>query len=713
MIKSSMKKILILLIIVFMTTASLFAGGSSDKKGSSTGGSADNTASAYEIAANIKPATTAGSFMESVANVYDEITMAFCLGMTPFPNTLVQFYGGYGQSGYDLKAMSDGGFTDFNLGNSLLIGNTYYNKNGGKLDYGSKTYVGKSSETQKSIWNMITVLFLSFLLAEIVFTAIYHYVSDKDGSALKEILAKAVMSMAIFLVAASLPFLIEVFRIGFTSAAYMLTGMNDLVSGDGIMIDPPANIEDVPVKATRISTKSLKTLQEMQRYPVFMYPGTLIRSLSDIMGFLNPDNVGGSGVDLSEEVQLKGIKGVILDALIEVIYFIVKMMGTIMVLVAALHVMYNVCEVYLLLGCVMLLLPFTIFSPLKFLGEKAVMSLFSNVLELFVIIMIMFTTVAIASTVTSGLLSMILSSVKSITVTMHISNPQAFAEGGGDRELSFTKHQQEDIVELAGENGSLDFKVMLPGPTSAEDGGSYQDVFQDLVDQSGEDFSMGGVSAQTFQWFQARWSEFLNSNLAFTLDLTGVPYCEVLTPNLKFSYDNAGYDPDKYLDFLKRNRTIMAYPASDKVKILNYIANSYGTEFGMTIDVEGAEAEMGVDPNTNPFDIYFMHIVSFFLVIMMETYFINQSSQITNALLSGNVSSEGFSGMLTRMAGGMALKAATKGASTVVKGAGGLGKALFAARAAKTGSALDRFLAGEKPADIARDIRNKRESGNP
>ena len=685
-----------LLSILLLLPLYLFAGGSSEAMEVTTTlpSGEEVTISSVEELMETSPTTNAG-FLYSIANVYDEITSAFCLGLTPFPNTLVQFYGGVGTADYNVNE----NMGNLSLNNALLVGDGYYTAEGGNLSFGNKVYQGKGSEAQRSIWNMITVLFISFMLAEIVFTAIYHYIADKEGSVIKEIIAKVVMAMAIFLIASALPFIIELFRVGFVSAASILTDVDaqitestddieeaDASSGGGTLDSSSSSV---------ISSKVLQLLKEMRVYPVFFYPGTLIRSVSEVFGYMDPDNVAGSGISIQDATSKEAgfIVGGIINGLMDIVYLIIKMVSSIMVLIAALHIMYNVCEVYLLLGCVMLLLPFTIFSPLKFLGEKAVMSLFANVLELFVIVMIMFSTISIASTVTSGLLSALLSDVKWGTVEISFSNLDGLL-----KELNHEIYKDQ-LSNLVDEDGVFRLTAFLVGP----DDSGYVVMFDQAL--SGTEYSGNAslaavIDSISIEWIPEHWDAAVETLI--TNDPDNV--LNEITKTLKFAYDSKGFPADKYKEFVK-SEGFTQLPVQDKYAALNYLAGTAGKNMGMSVS-NTPEYERGLDPALGPMDLYFMHIVSFLLIILMQTYFINQSSQITNALLSGNVSSEGFTGALTRIAGAKALGAAGKAAAMPGKALGGLGRfglGVYGQKHADTKrGALATFAAGDNMEKLAK-----------
>lgn len=706
----TVRKILLVALMILVVSGSVFAGGNKEDNDPTNDGFL-GLGSGMSMANMLKdrPGKISG-FMDSVAGIFDEITTAFCLAATPFPNTLLQFYSevanktdidtGEEYQYNAVNSISPSEYESLTLANSLLLSDSYYTSNMGAgedgratLTYNNFTFSGKTITQQKGIWNMVTILFVSFLTAEIVFTAIFHYVSEKEGSVLKEVLAKAFVSLCIFLVAASLPFLIEAFRLGFSNAALVLTGINDyiaLMNDEGSLIGNTSD-EVLPglVSATgeeiKMDVNVIGSLNDMKNLPVFFYPGILIRLLSDTIDFLDPEDIAGTGVSLFDE----GDAGLILSGLMHIVYLIVRIVAMVMILVTALHIMYNVCEVYILLGCVMVLLPFTIFSPLKFLGEKAVMSLFANVLELFVIIMVMFISVSFTLTVAQALLLNLVSSVRTIVVDIEIGNPEAWAnEYWSDYQikpeyLTYDEDKKQSIFVYSG--------VVL----SIEEGlSSGLGIYVPTYPQSGEQTTYLPADSGLYlaPFLEDKYNEFLDANKynpnGKVAELTQITHR---------AYQAKGMDISKYVDWLQ-GKGLTALPAQDKLRVIQHLFSDYATDLEATVTVTKAEAGLAFE--TGSWDMFFMHLVSSILIILLQTYFINQSSSITNALLSGNVSSDGFTGALTRLAGGYAAKKAIGVVTMPVKALGGLGKGAAAARAAKTNSTMMRLLAGEKIADV-------------
>lgn len=686
------RRILILMMIVLLAAGAAYAGGNKEDNDPTNDGIFGTNLSMEDMLAD--DPNQINTFMGSIARIFDQTTMAFCLAATPFPNTLVQFYGMTDE--YDVASDPDN-IDSFGVGDSLLLSEDYYEKNAGaedgraKLSFNNFDFKGKSADYQRSIWNMVTILFVSFLTAEVIFTAIYHYVSDKDGSVLKEVLSKAVLSICIFLVASALPFAIEAFRIGFTTAAYTLSGVDEFMEDqaeEGSKAPTVTNAETG--ESATLNINSIATLNDMRNRPVFFYPGALIRLMADTLKFLDPDNIGGTGVSIKEESDA----GIITGVLISIVYLIIRIVASVMILTTALHIMYNVCEVYLLLGCVMLLLPFTIFSPLKFLGEKAVMSLFSNVLELFVIVMIMFVSIMFTMTLTEALLNALLSSVREITVDVEIANVQNWVE--------YLKSKGEDVSDLnedlLEDNGIFVYHDVILGYDGIELSGQYTDKYTSYL------------PSDSALWLNLYFQEkFEVITKAATVNQTNDQIKELkrITDIAYKTYQSKSYDDSKYPDWIAKEG-FSSLPAQNKLDTANYIleefANPQEDNFGMTLVVTSKKA--GLDFEIKPWDAYFLHIICSILIVLMQTYFINQSSSITNALLSGNVSSEGFSGALTRLAGGMALKSAMGVVTAPIKMAGGLTKGAAAASILKSGgsgSPLMRLIAGEKMVDILKD----------
>ena len=672
-----MKKILVIFIVLFVLISGVYSSAATEaytddpeyasSAWSSALGQTDNIVSNEHVGlpgSMIWGASSLiGGTMMRVAGIFDEATMTFCLGMTPFPNILQLFYG----NTVDGKTINGMAVTDITPSNALLISDGYYQLSNGILTMDgkrsdgvsyTKTVSGVSSAVQRSSWNMVTVLFLSFFAAEIIFSAIYGYLTDKEGGILKEIISKGLLCILMFLLLSALPFLVEAFRYGFLLMARTITG-----------------VENQYEQTSNLTTRKAQILSAMVNATVFEYPGLLVRNLTYVIDSLDPENVGGTGVNLynavdfslpTSEVEegdnwlMRGLKWIwkqlasllapdfLLDPLIRLVYLGVRILACILISFSALHIMLNICEVYLLLGVTICITPFVVFSPLKFLGEKAIMSLFSNMMELFILLMVIFTTFNMVDSITSSLLSALQISITSATIQVSGLTQSNYAQLTGDASL-----QNEDI-----ENQIPTFNILLsPHSVTVPTVGEAQEY-------------VGGM----MKWLNSKFESMRDDGI---LQLT----------NWTTDAVNTITDANALLRE-RDNLTLADVPIGDKLEFIKIIS-SQAAPLGIGISTL---KQTGSIEKTTSFDLFAAHIFISFLCIFMQTYFVNQSSQITNAILSGNVSSEGITAamgkFLAAKAAGGAVKKAAKVGGAALGAVGSVPGAIGGAALAKAASGM-------------------------
>lgn len=563
---------------------SAFAGGSSE----TTEAVPDvSTAPQYVqdiVMQKVEPQTAVGGVMTRIANMFDTVTILFCTSLSPFPNSIASFYSetSLANDVYTYGISTTGKTPD----NSLLISRNYYEQNSPIINVGDSREVrGISSASQQKTWNMITVLFVSFFAAEVLFSAFYGYMTDRDGGILKEVISKAVLAILLFLLLSAMPFLIEAFRYGFLLMARTLTGLDDFETSND---------------------DEKYMLSMMQEATVFQYPGLLVRNLGHLIDNLNPNNVGG--INLYDEV-IDGFFKPLVEVLFNIVYMFVKFICCILIVFAAFHVMINVCEVYLLLGIAMCITPFIVFSPLKFLGEKALMSLFSNMMELFVIVVILFSTFTIGVTVEQITLESLYQGYKSASYTIS-GVTKARLEGltGKTIRTGLAEAESEEEINIIfnDKTTEIDTSVTL---TQLEK--TYVDSVRDYINE--------------------RFRELLEAgelNLSAWVNTVG-----------DLSYEKRASELEK-LEFSD-------LPTGDKLEVMDILQSNF-SNFGMTLQQKALEPAVRDDG----YDTIFIHLFLTFLCVFMQVFFVNQSNQITNALLSGNVASEGISAAMGKFLAG-------------------------------------------------------------
>lgn len=617
------KKFFVLLLVVLVCSSAVFAGGNKEAESAALSDPNSFGAQVVKNFSGVEPTGVVASGFSMIANTFDTATGTFAMALSPFPSILERFYSEdpTTMNGSFEKGLQSGSITP---SNSLLISEGYYSEaeeNAVTITVGGHTFTGKTPDMQKKSWNMISLLFMVFFAAEIIFSTIYGYLTDRDTSVLKDVITKGVLCILLYLLVSALPFLIEGFRVGFFMMARTITGIDS--------VNAPAG-----------SARALM-VSRMQNSTVFEYPGLLIRNLSYTIENLDPENVGG--INLYDYVDMPGWDW-LTGFFVRLFYLFIKIIASILIIFTAFHVMLNVCEVYLLLGITACVTPFVVFSPLKFLGEKAVMSLFSNMMELFVIIVVIFSTFMVTDAITANTLAKIQVTYKTATFKFSNINANNFEAAFGE-EWPFSEGTKVP------EEG-FEFNMYLADGKSANDYNAVDTTFNearfiatpraktairryvnDTFDSIKEEIKKGTSTVKLQAWSTEQAA-------------SGNTVAEI---NKEFE-----------------NLTIYDLPMADKFEVFDYI----GMQLAPTlIKVESIGDKLSGDGD---FDVLLIHILTGLLCIFMQTYFVNQSSQITNAILSGNVSAEGFTAAMGKWAAAKAGGAMFRRAGSAAK-AGALG----------------------------------------
>ena len=104
------------MMIVLLAAGAAYAGGNKEDNDPTNDGIFGTNLSMEDMLAD--DPNQINTFMGSIARIFDQTTMAFCLAATPFPNTLVQFYGMTDE--YDVASDPDN-IDSFGVGDSLLL----------------------------------------------------------------------------------------------------------------------------------------------------------------------------------------------------------------------------------------------------------------------------------------------------------------------------------------------------------------------------------------------------------------------------------------------------------------------------------------------------------------------------------------------------------------------------------------------------------------
>ena len=343
-----------------------------------------------------------GAWIGDIAKAIDQIVFRIALAIHPFPVSMFQLYElttfRNNLHGVDLTmSPTEDNIHSFDT-DYLLISNKYYNSrhldinrtsgsslNGWKLPIAEGEGLTEENMFQFTKWKTIVMLFATCFAAEILFMAIYGYATgsseDGDSSLMKNVAKKIAITVMLMVLVSALPFLLEAFRIGLFEIAESFYGeaaykSYSELAGAGII-----SSLDIPVDQNG----------RLKDANIFRLPGLFLQSMRDMFARTTSDPMDRS---LSKQVKNIGdskIRSLLVKGFVWILIVVYRFLMFFVALKATIHIAKNVLEVYLLLSLVMILIPFSVFTPLKTLGSKCVMSLVSNLVECFIILVIILT----------------------------------------------------------------------------------------------------------------------------------------------------------------------------------------------------------------------------------------------------------------------------------------------------------------------------------
>ena len=355
-----------------------------------------------------------GNWINYISNAMNQVVFRIALAIHPFPNTMFNLYNlnlYLSAAGtVDLVMNPDSEkFNNFKT-DKLLISNQYYTATSREIKTQSgmttDAYVPmaenndntKDAPLQKQKWSLVTMLFVACFVAEILFTAIFGYAtgSSEEGGAslLKNIAKKCAVTLVLFVLVSALPFLLEAFRYGLFKIAYgfygeAANGYEQELAAGGYSRE---NLVNDAGEVTNIFELPGFFLQSMKSFFAKSSSSLIKNSLSNYMA-----GSTGAGKDQS----------LLTHCVTWVLSLIFRFVMFVMILKCAIHIAKNILEVYILLGLVMILTPFAVFTPMKTLGAKCIMSLVSNVVECFIILVVILTVIPAVKMTTVSMLAMI------------------------------------------------------------------------------------------------------------------------------------------------------------------------------------------------------------------------------------------------------------------------------------------------------------------
>lgn len=517
------------------------------------GGAEDESVQSVPVApeGTVLASSPIRNFLNGLADIFNQVTLMACINVNPFPSMLQE-------SGYS---------TATNIFN---------------------TPGGPSAEKERMVASTIGAIFISCIIAEILYIAVFKCFLLGEAAIVKQVASVFLRGMVLFFIVINLPVIIELTRSGLQEIAYTIAG-------------------------ARVSESA--SLGEM-RDNVFNMPGTLIRSSIDVIELLDPNNAGGVGISVvaaaedGAELGLKSLTG----ALVQVLYWIVQLICVICLCVASLHVMFNIVEVYLLIGIVSILAPFQIFDPTRWLGEKAINSLFVNLIELFILMVILYSCFAVLEVFQEWVNETFINQMKTgEPVSYQLNYNEMIPEA-----------DYEMLLQLAADNDvsirSLTYE-QIEDRFNSRNGYYYWDNFIDEVTgamneihlkMAAKALSYGGVSASPADGNLV--TEMANGDLLW--DVAAI---------------NKARDDGTLLSKL-------SIPTQIKVNTEVLADSPLLAKYGVDM------AQYNVNTDIVP-----VHLSASLITVLMLFYFVGQSSQITNALIAGNAATTGFEGAMMKM----------------------------------------------------------------
>lgn len=521
------------------------------------GGAEDESVQSVPVApeGTVLASSPIRNFLNGLADIFNNITLMACINVNPFPSMLQE-------SGYSTATNI---FT---------------------------TPGGPSAEKERMVASTIGAIFISCIIAEILYIAVFKCFLLGEAAIVKQVASVFLRGMMLFFIVINLPVIIELTRSGLQEIAYTIAG-------------------------ARVSESA--SLGEM-RDNVFNMPGTLIRSSIDVIELLDPNNAGGVGISVvaaAEDGAELGIKS-LTGALVQVLYWIVQLICVICLCVASLHVMFNIVEVYLLIGIVSILAPFQIFDPTRWLGDHAINSLFVNLIELFILMVILYSCFAVLEVFQKWVNETFINQMKT-------GEPVSY-------EIGFNELMPESdydlLVQLAEENG-----VSMPSWPYSEIKGRFE--------------SRSGNTS-----YSGRWQVVIDE----LSDVMDEIHLKLAAKALSYGSVSANPADGDLVTEMANGDLLWDVTAINKAKDDGTLLSKLSIPTQIKVNTEVLAdspllAKYGVDMaqyNVNT-DIVPVHLSASLITVLMLFYFVGQSSQITNALIAGAAATTGFEGAMMKM----------------------------------------------------------------
>lgn len=441
-------------------------------------------------------------------------------------------------------------------------------------------------ERSKNNFSLIRILFITFLFAEIIFMAVKGYLTDESGL-LKSIFTKALFAIFLYLVVSMLPYLIEVTRMGFIRAAYWITGTP--FDGSG--------------------------------YSVTELPGRILRNTRRLLSDMHASTIGLANFNMDSALN----PGFYRNFVLHIAFWIARIIGTVVTSIVVIHVMLNVIEVYLLMGVVCVLVPFSVFSPSKFLGEKALLSLFSNLMELFVITVIVLGCTTGIYKITDTVMR---TSEMSSSVVLTVGDMYDYiVKGKNAEDADVWKNIPDSYNAGKAFYGKLRQNHNLGEYETADE--AAHAVLNDIAKKAWENDG----------WYKPSNGEGFTINF---LDSYAKQLKEQGSSGMAFDTSRI-YDTATAREKLQILQAFYQAYRSEKASI-----SANGTNTYVSVDLPSGFIKLSDITSDQKVDFAMSFLILTLFGIFAQFYFLSQSSQITNSLLNGSVAVDGFGGAMMK-----------------------------------------------------------------
>lgn len=608
-----MKKILLIFLLFTVIVAGVFANGKNESyvvQNTDTGVISEDTVPKMTKSLAERLASQVGTLL-------NRATLRLTLALSPFPAITSRFYGlNSTTNSVDYKS-SDEDLEPFNISKHLLISNEAYNNSSITNEINSWM---DTSQVQKSRWGVVFWLVIAFTFLEVLYIIVFPQV-ERNGEAIdiRTIVVKVFQAFLIVILLSALPYLLEVTRYGFVRIVGLFA--KDLGTSDS---------------------------REQEAFSMVTMPGYLMNELSETLSYSDPTKT------LNDDGTALVSEGSFGKALVKLLYLVFEFFMFIMAARVAIQIMIKVLEAYLLMTVCMITMPFSLFTPLKSVGEKSALSLLSSTIECFVIAMILATVVPAVRVITTPFLKALTMTQEPAIYVISMDNDEYFTSylqstGGKEYTTKISLYTQLVVGPKAVGIRIVQSKINPENPDRIEPRyylyyyGTFpgSDVEEYFAKQSGivEDWNKVELKtgSEKPDADATRDSEKYREDKTMYLSVLSAFHEAVKTTYAEqFAVSASSVSGEKQERMLE---LITSYGLTNPEIRLQFFEN-FKNAFNLT------QERLDISPNANQGiqiekseanTLLIQHMILVFLAVFIPTYFVRQSSSITSMILSGSV----------------------------------------------------------------------------